>query len=205
MNKNILCILIAATLSACNAEPGQPPYSAAPLAGAKIGGPFTLIDQDGKKRSDSEFAGKFRLIYFGYTSCPDICTPDMQNLMSGLKQFEKAHPELANKVQPIFISVDPKRDTPAVLKQFVSAFHPRLIGLTGSDAEIAAVAKAYANSYQIQPGSSPQDYLVNHMQLPYLMAPNGDPLVILPADQPNSEENEGTPDKVAADLAKWVR
>ncbi len=205
MNKKPLLLALSLLLFACNGQPKQPPLSAAPLAGATIGGPFTLTDQDGKRRSDSEFAGKFRLIYFGYTQCPDICTPDMQHLMAGLKTFEKSHPKLAGKVQPIFITVDPKRDTPAVLKDFVAAFHPKLIGLTGTDADIAATAKAYATTYEMVPGTNATDYLMNHMQLPYLMGPKGEPLVILPADRPQSEANEGEPQAVAAELAKWVR
>jgi protein SCO1 len=205
MNKNPLFTAFFLLLSACGTADTQPPLSEAPLAGASIGAPFTLTDQDGKRRSDNEFAGKYRIIYFGYTQCPDICSPDMQHLMSGLKQFEKTHPDLAGKVQPIFISVDPKRDTPEKLKQFVSAFHPRLIGLTGHADEIATVAKAFATTYQIEPGSSDTDYRVNHMQLPYLMGPDAKPLALLPADRPQTEENEGPPEAVAAELAKWVR
>lgn len=205
MNKFVTSCLLVLSLSACQQAPTQPALKDAPLAGASIGGPFTLTDQDGKKRSDNEFKGKFRIVYFGYTMCPDICTPDMQQLMAGLTQFEKAHPHLADKVQPIFITVDPVRDTPAVLKQFVSAFHPRLIGLTGSEAEIAAAAKAFAVYYQKTEGSAPDLYLMSHSQTPYLMDPDGKPLAILPADTPNTEPNEGKPELVAAELAKWVR
>lgn len=205
MNKNVALCLITLLFAACDTAPSQLPLSQAPLAGARIGGPFTLTDQDGNKRSDGEFAGKFRLVYFGYTKCPDICTPDMQQLMAGLKLFEKTHPTLADKVQPIFITVDPARDTPPLLKQFVSAFHPRLIGLTGSEAEIAAVAKAFAISYGKQPGTSETEYPVSHTQMPYLMGPDGKPLALMPADALQTEANEGTPEAVAAELAKWVR
>jgi protein SCO1 len=206
MNKNLFAsVSTAFLLVACNAEPAQPPLSAAPLAGAAIGGDFSLTDQNGKKRSFKEFNGKYRIVYFGYTNCPDICTPDMQNLMAGLKAFEKAKPELAAKVQPIFITVDPKRDTPAVLKQFVSAFHPRAIGLTGSEAEIADAAKKFAVYYSRIDGSSPESYLMSHSQTPYLMGPDGKPLAIMPADQPKTDANEGAPNLVEAELAKWVR
>lgn len=206
MNKTLLLALPAALLlSACNGEPAQPPLSAAPLAGAAIGGDFTLTDQDGKKRTWKEFDGQYRIVYFGYTNCPDICTPDMQNLMVGLKAFEKAKPELAARIQPIFITVDPKRDTPEVLKQFVSAFHVRAIGLTGTEAEIADAAKKFAVYASRVEGSSPDTYLMSHSQTPYLMVPDGKPLAILPADQPNTEANEGAPNLVEAELAKWVR
>jgi protein SCO1 len=211
MNNTALRALSAALLpltlivAACNSQPAQPPMSEAPLAGAAIGGDFTLTDQDGKKRKWQEFDGRYRIVYFGYTNCPDICTPDMQNLMAGLKAFEKASPELAAKIQPIFITVDPGRDTPEVLKQFVSAFHKRAIGLTGSEAEIADAAKKFAVYSARVEGSSPESYLMSHSQTPYLMDPGGKPLAILPADVPKTDANEGSPDLVEAELAKWVR
>jgi protein SCO1 len=205
MNKFVITCLTTLALSACNPAPTQPDLKDAPYYGGTIGGPFTLLDQDGKKRTYGEFDGKFRIVYLGYTMCPDICTPDMQHLMAGLSMFEKAHPELVGKVQPIFITVDPARDTPAVLKQFVSAFHPRLIGLTGTEAEIAAVAKSFAVRYSKVDGTTPDSYLMEHDQIPFLMAPDGGVLLPLPADRPNTEANEGTPEMVAAELAKWVR
>lgn len=211
MNKTALLALSAALLpltlmvAACNSQPAQPSLSDAPLAGAAVGGDFTLTDQDGKKRTWQEFGGQYRIVYFGYTNCPDICTPDMQNLMAGLKAFEKTSPELAAKIQPIFITVDPARDTPDVLKQFVSAFHPRAIGLTGSDLEIADATKKFAVYSSRIEGSSAETYLMSHSQTPYLMGPDGKPLAILPADQPKTDANEGAPDMVEAELAKWVR
>ncbi len=206
MNKKLLTALSAAfLLVACDGEPAQPPLTAAPLAGAAIGGDFLLTDQDGNKRSFKEFDGKYRIVYFGYTNCPDICTPDMQNLMAGLKAFEKANPELGAKIQPIFITVDPKRDTPEVLKQFVGAFHPRAIGLTGTEAEIVDAAKKFAVYSARVEGSSPESYLMSHSQTPYLMGPDGKPLAIMPADQPKTDINEGAPKLVEAELAKWVR
>ena len=207
MNKNAITLILALSLglSACGSPNDQVPLSQAPLAGAAIGGPFTLTDQDGKQRSYSEFDGKYRIIYFGYTNCPDICTPDLQHLMAGLNQFEKANPKLAGKVQPLFITVDPQRDTPAILKQFVTAFHPRLIGLTGSEDQIAAAAKSFAVYYQKMEGSSPDAYLMSHSQTPFLMGPDGKPLALMPADTPNTEANEGDPKLVVAELTKWVR
>jgi protein SCO1 len=92
-----------------------------------------------------------------------------------------------------------------VLKQFVSAFHPRAIGLTGSEAEIADAAKKFAVFYDRQEGSAPDAYLMSHSQTPYLMAPDGKPLAILPADIPKTDPNEGAPTLVEAELVKWVR
>ena len=206
MNKTPLFALSALLfIAACNSGSTQPPLTDAPLAGASIGGDFVLTDQDGKKRSFKEFDGKYRLVYFGYTNCPDICTPDMQNLMAGLKAFEKKNPELGAKIQPIFITVDPARDNSAVLKQFVSAFHPRAIGLTGSAEEIADATKKFAIYSSRVEGSNPENYLMSHSQTPYLMGPKGEPLLIMPADVPNTEANEGAPDLVEAELTKWVR
>ena len=206
MNKTPLFALSALlVISACDSGPAQLPLSEAPLAGATIGGDFLLTDQNGQKRNSKEFDGKYRIVYFGYTNCPDICTPDMQNLMAGLKAYEKKYPELAANIQPIFITVDPARDTSAVLKQFVSAFHPRAIGLTGTDSEITEVAEKFAIYSSRVEGSTPENYLMSHSQTPFLMGPKGEPLAIMPADVPNTDVNEGAPDLVEAELAKWVR
>jgi hypothetical protein len=123
---------------------------------------------------------------------------DLPGTFQWAKLREK-HPE------PLFITVDPQRDSPAVLKQFVSAFHPRLTGLTGTDKQISEVARAFAVHYERVKGSSPTTYLMSHSQTPYLMGPDGKPLALLPADTPNTEANEGDPKLVAAELGKWVR
>lgn len=202
--RSSLLLIMAAMLAGCNAPAGAPAADP-PLAGAKIGGPFTLTDQDGKTVSDSDFAGKYRLVYFGYSFCPDICPVDLQKLMRGLAQFEKADPARGAKVAPMFVTVDPERDTPAALKPFVARYHPRLIGLTGTPEQIAAVAKAYVVTYNKVPGSAPDRYLMAHTQLAFLMDPQGKPLALLPLDDPSTDPDEGAPDKVAADLAKWVK
>jgi protein SCO1/2 len=200
-----LLLLTATTLAACNGPAAPAPDARPPLEGARIGGPFTLTDQDGKTVSDSDFAGKYRLVYFGYSFCPDICPVDVQKLMLGLSQFEKADPARGASVVPMFVTIDPARDTPAALKPFVSRYHPRLIGLTGTPEQIAAVAKAYVVSYHKVEGSAPDRYLMAHTQLAFLMDPAGKPLALLPLDDPSTDADEGAPDKVAADLAKWVK
>src|SRR4051812_3830736 len=128
MNFRAYLLAVPLALGACGqaVDPAR-----APLAGARIGGPFALTDQDGRAVTDRDFAGRYRLMYFGYTYCPDVCPVDLQKLMSGYRKLEGSDPQLAAKVAPIFVSVDPDRDKPAVLKQYVAAFHPRLIGLTG--------------------------------------------------------------------------
>ncbi|AGH49777.1 electron transport protein SCO1/SenC [Sphingomonas sp. MM-1] len=192
MNKaRLAAILLPLLFAACQAPPGE-----APLAGARIGGPFTLTSQTGAKVSDTQFAGKYRLIYFGYSYCPDVCPVDLQKLMQGLARLEKSDPAKAARIQPIFITVDPARDTPAVLAQYVPAFHPRLIGLTGTEAEIAAVAKEYAIYYRKADGGTADAYLVDHARQATLFGPKGEPIALIP--------QEGTPDEIAAELAKWV-
>lgn len=187
-----LLLMAALPLGGCSRPVEEPP-----LAGARIGGPFTLTNQDGVRTSDSQFAGQYRLIYFGYTFCPDICPVDMQHLMKGLRLFEKDAPKIAARVQPLFITVDPARDTPAALKSFVSAFHPRLIGLTGSEAEIAAVAKQYAVYYRKTDPKGAAGYLVDHARQTILFDPDGKPLALIPQDS--------SPEIIAAELDRWVR
>jgi protein SCO1 len=203
--RNFLLLTGMITLGGCDAPPTQVPLDTAPLAGAAIGGAYTLTDQSGKPRSSSEWEGGFQIVYFGYTVCPDICTPDTQNLMAGLKLFEQSEPKLAAKIQPLFITIDPQRDTPEILTQFVRAFHPRLVGLTGTPEQIAAVSKSYAIYASRVEGSAPDAYLMSHSQTPYLMGPGNKPLALLPVDDPKTDANEGRPQAVVAELAKWVR
>jgi protein SCO1 len=196
MNKAVLATigLMALALGSCHrAETG-----AAPLAGAKIGGAFTLTDQDGKRFSSTQLAGKYPVVYFGYTYCPDVCPTDMMVLGKGLKQFEGEDGARAAKVQPVFITVDPARDTPPVLKQFVAAFHPRMIGLTGSDSEIAAVAKEYAAPYSKQEApKGASGYLMQHSSAAILFGPDGLPIALVPVDTDAKS--------VAATFDQWVR
>jgi protein SCO1 len=200
-----LLLIAAGPLAGCDAPPTKLPLDQAPLAGARIGAPFGLTDQTGKVRQSSEWDGGYQIVYFGYTSCPDICTPDTQNLMAGLKLFEQSEPKLGAKIQPLFITIDPQRDTPEVLAQFVRAFHPRLIGLTGTLPQIAAVSKSYAIYSSRTEGSRPDAYLMAHSQTPYLMGPDNKPLALMPVDDPKTDANEGRPQAVVAELSKWVR
>ena len=202
--RSSLLLLLGSALASCNASGGAA-SAEPPLAGARIGGPFTLTDQNGRTVSDTNFAGKYRIVYFGYSFCPDICPVDLQKLMRGLAQFEKADAARGAKVTPMFITVDPERDTPAALKPFVSRYHPRLLGLTGTPEQIATVAKEFVVTYNKVPGSAPDRYLMAHSQLAFLMDPDGKPMALLPLDDPSTDADEGAPDKVAAELAKWVK
>lgn len=196
-----LTLGLAAVLVACSPAPDAEP----PLQGARIGGPFALTDQRGRAVTDKDFAGQYRIIYFGYSFCPDVCPVDLQKLMMGLAAFEKSDPVRGAKIAPIFITIDPARDTPAALAPFVARYHPRLLGLTGSDEAVAAAAKTYAVSYRKQKGSAPDRYLMAHSQLAFLMGPAGEPLALLPIDDVTTPADEGAPALVAADLGRWVR
>lgn len=189
--------LLALPLLLAGCGQGAAPPPEAPLAGARIGGPFTLTNQDGRQVSDRDFAGRYRLMYFGYTYCPDVCPVDLQKLMAGYRKLEQSDPALAAKVAPIFVTIDPARDTPPVLKQYVTAFSPKLIGLTGTPEQIAKVAKDYAIVYSKEQRPGATDYLMNHSRVAYLFGPKGDPIALIPQD--------GTPDAIAAELKRWVR
>lgn len=196
-------------LSACGGNPQGSQGAASEkgdLDGARIGGPFTLVDQDGKTVHWDDFKGKYRLVYFGYTYCPDVCPLDLNKIMAGFRQLEKSDPAKAAKLQPIFISVDPKRDTPAAMKTYVAAFHPRLIGLTGPVEEIEKVKKAFVvvASKEGDPKAD-KDYLVSHTRTPYLFDPEGKPIALVPVDDPATGEDEGKPEAVHDFLAKWVK
>lgn len=175
-------------------------FSAPPqgnLAGSSLGGTFALVDQDGKARTEADFAGRYRLMYFGYTFCPDICPTDVGLISRGLKAFEATAPGRAARVQPMFITVDPERDDPAALKAFVSAFHPRLVGLTGPPAAVDAARKAYGIYARKVETSDPENYLVDHFAVIYLFGPKGEPIAFLP--------HGSTAAEVTAMLETYVR
>jgi protein SCO1/2 len=138
---------------------------------ARIGGPFSLVDHDGKPVTDADFRGRHMLVYFGFTYCPDVCPTSLNRNLQALDLLDEAQ---ARKVQPILISVDPERDTPAHLKEYVGQFSPDLRGLTGTPEQVAAAAKAYAVYYAKVPGDDdPASYLVDHTSITYLMGPDG--------------------------------
>lgn len=187
----LLSLLLVASAVSCG--PSAPP----PLQGAAIGGSFTLTDQNGRTVHDSDFAGKYRIVYFGYTHCPDVCPTDLATISQAMALFAKSDLASAAKVQPLFITVDPQRDTPAELKNYLAAFSPRLTGLTGTPAQIADVEKkfvVYARKGDVQPDGG---YAMDHSRQIVLQGPKGEPLALLPDD-------EG-PKAMAAELAKWVK
>jgi protein SCO1/2 len=167
------------------------------LAGASIGGSFALVDQDGRPMTGRDFAGRYRLMYFGYTFCPDVCPTDAAVLARGVAGFAGAHPAQADMVVPIFVTVDPARDDPAAIKAFVRAFSPAMVGLTGTPEAIASVLKAYGIYARKAAGGDPANYLVDHFAVFYLFGPDGRPIAFLP--------HGSTAAEVTAMLQTYVR
>ncbi|HEY9078760.1 SCO family protein [Magnetovibrio sp.] len=136
-----------------------------------IGGPFQLVDHNGKAVTDEDFRGKYMLVYFGYTFCPDVCPTSLSIVAEALDQLS---PEELDKIVPIFISVDPDRDTPESLADFVPHFHEKLVGLTGTPEQIKAVARAYRAFYaKVNEDDPDGNYLMDHSSITYLMGPDG--------------------------------
>ncbi|MGB6196979.1 MAG: SCO family protein [Methyloceanibacter sp.] len=157
----------AGVLLVANPQGGQPVQSS---GAALIGGPFSLVGADGKPVTDRDFRGRYMLIFFGFTHCPDICPAELQVIAQALEQLG----DKAKTVVPIFITLDPERDTPEAMANYVKSFGPNFVGLTGSPEAIAAAAKAYRVAYsQVENKNSAGDYSVDHSALVYLMDPEG--------------------------------
>lgn len=186
----LLSFAALGALSSC--APDVPP----PLEGAAIGGPFELINQAGETVRWADFDGQYRIVYFGYAYCPDVCPFDVQRMVAGQKLFGKNHPDLAGDTQAIFITIDPERDTSDVIGEFTSAFSDDLIGLTGTAEQIKIAANAFAVYYAKGEESEGGGYLMDHSRAAYLMGRDGQPISLLPVDIDAQS--------VAAELEKWV-
>lgn len=169
---------LALPRSAATAEPGAPPQGL-------IGGPFALTDHTGKRVTDKDYRGRAMLVVFGYTYCPDICPASLANASDALGLLGTE----ADKVAPLFITVDPARDTQARLADYVTAFDRRLVGLTGTAAEVAAAAKAYRVYFARHERKNSPDYLMDHSAYLYVMDRTGRFVTHLRATD--------TPDKIA--------
>jgi cytochrome oxidase Cu insertion factor (SCO1/SenC/PrrC family) len=166
-------LLLAATADGVNAQQPDVELAARLMDDlmwnrGPIGGPFALVDHTGKPRSDEDFRGKLLLIYFGYSYCPDVCPTDLQQIGLAIDALGRD----GDAVQPLFITLDPTRDTIAHLAEYVPLFHARLIGLTGSAEEISKLARAYKVYYAKYPPDSP-DYVIDHSSFTYLVDPAG--------------------------------
>ena len=187
-----LSLLLGIIAASCSGPAPEPP-----LRGARLGGPFTLTDHRGRQVTDRDFAGKWRIVYFGFTHCPDVCPTDLLAVGQALRRFEKSDPARAARVAPIFVSVDPERDTPPVLKEYVAAFHPRLIGLTGTQQQVAEMVKRYGAYGAKEPVAAGGGYNVNHSRLAELIGPDGKPIALLPYEK--------GAEAVADELERWVK
>ena len=161
--------------------------------GIALGGPFSLQDHNGQRVTEGAFAGRLGLIYFGFTYCPDVCPTELGLMASAL---DLLGPD-ASRVLPVLITIDPARDTPAALADYVSRFHPALIGLTGTEEEIATAARAFRVYYRkIQPPGA-SDYLMDHSSFIYLVGPDGKVRQLFRPDTP--------PETIAAALRGQIR
>jgi protein SCO1/2 len=142
-----------------------------------IGGPFSLVDQTGKHVTDKDYLDKYMLVFFGYTNCPDICPAGLQVMSAAIDKLGHR----ADDIVPIFITLDPAQDTPQKLATYLKSFSPRLVGLTGSDSDIAATAKAYRVFYQKVPDDKdPSRYSIDHSAIFYLMGKDGTLITPIP-------------------------
>lgn len=162
-----LIVIASGGLAALMLIPAPLPQTTTSRTGA-MGGPFTLVASDGRTVTDQAFRGKWMLIYFGYTSCPDACPTALNNMGVALDRLGSD----AASLQPVFITVDPKRDTPEVLAEYLKSFDPHIVALSGSKEQIAAVVKEYHVYVEVPTGSG-KDYVVNHSSFFYLINPEG--------------------------------
>ena len=164
----------------------------AATSGAALGGPWTLLRADGRVVSDRDFRGRFLLVYLGYTACPDLC-PTALGTMEAALQVLGAR---AGRVQPLFISIDPGHDTPAVLGRYVAAFGPDLVGLTGTEAQVRAVQREYHVRSALRPWPGREDAVIDHTSVLFLVGPDGRVLAPLAAD--------ATPGQLAGQLGRFL-
>jgi protein SCO1/2 len=144
-----------------------------------VGGPFELVDHTGATVTEGSFGDRNLLIFFGYTYCPDVCPTELARMATAIEQLGDQD---RTKIQPLFITIDPERDTPEFLADYVAQFHPDIVGLTGSEEQIAQVAGAYRVFYAKADTDDPDYYLMDHSSFTYLMAPDGSNILVFPYD-----------------------
>jgi protein SCO1/2 len=173
-----------------------PADNSSTAAEIEIGASFRLTDQNGNPRSDQDFRGAYMLIYFGYTFCPDSCPTALLKMTDALAAFAKRDGAGATQVVPIFISLDPARDTPTLLKDYAAHFSPRLVAMTGEPEALRDIAYGYGVRFARAPGEG-ETYLIDHTGFIYLMGPDGRYITHF--------ESDVTADEIVGSLMKHVR
>ena len=173
-----LAVAVAAAATAGAAylylAPPERPQQRVAAGQPDIGGAFTLVNGDGERVSAADFRGRYMLIYFGYTSCPDVCPTALAVMTQALDRLAEEAPEKAKRVVPLFITIDPARDDADTVAAYVDHFHPRMVGLTGSPEQIAEAAEAYRVYYKKAEPADGGPYTMDHTSFIYLMGPDGD-------------------------------
>lgn len=179
------CVVLVLAAAAFLLPSGSPPRGTGTASNQPgIGGPFTLVDGDGKQVTDRDLRGKYLLVYFGYTFCPDVCPTTLNEVSTAMDGLGAK----AERVQPVFITVDPRRDTPDVVKRYTEQFGPRILGLTGTPEQVAAVSREYRVYAAVhRTGEGPDDYTVDHSSVLYLMGPDGRFIARVPGDKTGAE------------------
>lgn len=182
------CAVLALALVGCQPAPQPPVFQATDITGAAFARDFKLTDHNGQSRTLASFKGKIVAIFFGYTHCPDVCPTTLSDFAAALKQLGP----LADRVQVLFVTVDPQRDTPALLKQFVPAFDPRFLGMVADADTLQAVAKEYKVVYQKTSVKDADNYLIDHSAGTYVYDTHGRLRLLMPYGS--------SPDAIARDL-----
>lgn len=162
----------------------------------EVGAPYSLVDSTGAQRDSSSFAGKYQLIFFGYTFCPDICPTELLVMGQAIRALGESNAEAESMLQPVFITVDPERDTPALMGEYVANFHDRMVGLSGPAEDVAKVAHDFRVYYAKVDSDDPENYLMDHSSFMYLVGPD-DKLVAM-------FRPSGDPDAIAKELERLV-
>lgn len=162
-------IVLLAAVAAVACGPEAPKFMASDVTGTSFGHDFSLVDHNGTPRTLADYRGKAVVVFFGYTQCPDFCPTTLAELAEAMKRLG---PD-AERVQVLFVTVDPERDTPALLKNYVPAFDPRFMGLYGDADATARTAKEFKVVYQKRPGQTPGTYTMDHSAGTFIFDPNG--------------------------------
>jgi protein SCO1/2 len=184
--------LVAASLAAAGCDrlfsPAKGPFTGIDVTGGEMGGALQLTDHDGRARSLADFRGKVVVVVFGFTHCPDVCPTTLADMAKAVRKLGDRERE----VQVLFVTVDPKRDTAELLRQYVPAFHPEFLGLRGTEAEVNKVTKEFHVYASERPGKTPDTYSVDHSAQSFVIDREGRTRLLLPPATP--------PEAIASDL-----